>query len=208
MKGFDDKYAYFAWSLPASHVVVGPCGVLLFALRSDRGRVTVRGDKWREPFSIGRIFTLFAREGVGNPAAELEEQKQLLRKLLSTSSGTEDDQSSPGANRANGSTADGSIADVSIEGAAVFLNQQMQLDLDNPTIPALRADQVKDFVRRTAKEVKLNTRTVRELTKFLVEHSNFQDEDEFDVARWPSVPRYHRFASDYLNPRPRSFRLT
>ena len=54
----------------------------------------------------------------------------------------------------------------------------MQLDLDNPAIPALRADQVKDFVRRTAKEIRLNTGTVRELTNFLVEHSDFQGEEE------------------------------
>jgi hypothetical protein len=168
MKGFDNKYAYFVWSLPASHVVVGPCGILLFALRGDRGRVTVRGDKWREPFSIGRIFTLFAREGVGNPAAELEDQRQSLRKLLSNTQSAETDQPPASADLAN----------VPIEGAAVFLNQQIQLDVDNPTIPALRADQVKDYVRRTAKDVKLNSKTVRELTEFLVGHSTFQDEDD------------------------------
>ncbi len=61
LKGFDDKYGYFVWSLPAHHVLVGPHGLMVFALRSDRGKVTVQGDRWREPFSIGRFFTVFAR---------------------------------------------------------------------------------------------------------------------------------------------------
>ncbi len=68
MKGFDDKYAYFAHSLPANYVVSGPCGVLVFAVRSDRSRANVQGDNWKEPFTIGRFFTLFAREGLGDPA--------------------------------------------------------------------------------------------------------------------------------------------
>ena len=67
LKGFDNKYGYFAWSLPAHYLLAGPCGVIIFAARSDKGRVSVDGDKWREPFSLGRIFTVFAREGLGNP---------------------------------------------------------------------------------------------------------------------------------------------
>ena len=65
LKGFDNKYGYFAWSLPAHYLLAGPCGVIIFAARSDKGRVTVEGENWREPFSLGRIFTVFAREGLG-----------------------------------------------------------------------------------------------------------------------------------------------
>lgn len=67
MKGFDDKIAYFVHSLPATYLLAGPCGVLLFAVRSDRTQVTVQGDRWREKFSLGRFFTIFRREGLGNP---------------------------------------------------------------------------------------------------------------------------------------------
>ncbi|MEZ4620719.1 MAG: hypothetical protein R2867_35135 [Caldilineaceae bacterium] len=67
MKGFDDKYAYFSHGLPSQYVVSGPCGVLLFAVRGDRVNVIGSGDRWREPFRIGRFFTVFAREGLGNP---------------------------------------------------------------------------------------------------------------------------------------------
>jgi hypothetical protein len=164
MKGFDDKFAYFAHSLPtSSYVVAGPCGVLLFAARSDRGRVIVNGDRWREPFSFGRLLTLFAREGVGSPPRDLEEQSKKMRELLQKAS--------------NGASPTASLSEVPIDGAAVFLNEQSQLEVENATIPVLRLDQVKDFIRRRAKEAKLPAATVQTLTDFLREQSTYQQEN-------------------------------
>lgn len=156
MKGLDDKYSYFAMSLPASYALAGPNGVTVFAVRSDKGRVVVNGDKWREPFSFGRIFTIFAREGVGNPVADLEDQKQKIRQLLGETSETND-------------------ALTPIEGVAIFLNQEIQLDLTNPTVSALRADQLKDYVRARAKEVKFSNAAVRALNERLAEKAVYQE---------------------------------
>ena len=158
MKGFDDKYTYFAYSLPANYVVSGPCGILLFTVRSDKGRVTVNGDTWKEPFSLGRIFTVFAREGVGNPDRELQDQADKIRALLSEASAE------------NAAL----FSDVPINGAVVFLNSQVELELNSPSLPALRAKQVKDFMRRQTKEVKLPTATARVLSDYLVEKSTYQ----------------------------------
>ncbi|MFN3983337.1 MAG: hypothetical protein ACK4SA_23410 [Caldilinea sp.] len=160
MKGFDDKYAYFAMSLPVGYVLAGPNGVTVFAVRSDKGRVIVDGEKWREPFSIGRIFTMFSREGVGNPSHDLEDQKQKIRQVLGQ---MQDD-----ADSAN------PLASVPVDGAAVFLNQEIRLELNNPTVPVLRGDQIKDYVRARAKEVKLSNAAVRALTERLVEQATYQ----------------------------------
>lgn len=163
LKGFDDKFAYFAHSLPGCpYVVAGPCGVLLFAVRNDRGRFVISGDRWREPFSFGRIFTIFAREGVGHPPHELEEQSKKMRALLS--------QSANGA----GETATG-LAATPIDCAALFLNEQAKLDVENPVVPVLRPDQVKEFIRRKAKEAHLTPATARTLTDFLREHATYQE---------------------------------
>jgi len=75
LKGMDDKYAYYAFALPATYVVAGPCGVLTFAARSDKGRITGSGDRWREPFSFRRMMTVFAREGLGNPVRDVADQQ-------------------------------------------------------------------------------------------------------------------------------------
>lgn len=163
MKGFDDKYAYFAYSLdPSNYLVSGPCGILLFAVRSDRGRVAVQGDRWREPFSIGRFFTVFAREGVGNPARDLEEQQKKMRALL---------ESAP----ASGAEGESSVKTVPIDGAVVFLNSEIQLDVDSPTVTVLRTDQVKEYIRRKTKDVRLAGSTVRLLNDFLRDQSKYQE---------------------------------
>jgi hypothetical protein len=168
MKGFDDKFVYFAHSLPNSnYVLVGPCGILLFAIRGDDGRVTVTGDRWNEPFSLRRLMRIFAREGVGNPPRELAEQASKMREFLSRG---------PISN--GGDDSKDNLSAVPIEGAVVFINSAVQLELDSPTVPVLRVDQVKEYVRRKTKEVKLPNSTLRVLTDYLRENSKYQEEQE------------------------------
>jgi hypothetical protein len=164
MKGFDDKYAYFVHSLPATYLLAGPCGVLLFAVRSDRTQVTVQGDRWREKFSLGRFFTIFAREGLGNPPRELEEQSKKIRALLESAQP-----------KVDGEAGNVSLATVPIDCAAVFLNDSTQVEADGPTIPVLRTDQVKEYVRRKTREVKLSNPTIRALHEALREKGTYQE---------------------------------
>ena len=164
LKGFDDKYGYFALSLPVGYVVAGPNGVTIFAVRSDKGRVIVDGDKWKEPFSLGRIFTIFAREGVGNPGREIAEQSEKIRTLLTAANGQ----------REPATAVD--LTNAPVEGVAVFLNSEVRLELTNPTIPALRADQLKDYLRNRAKEVKLNNASQRAILEILASQAVHQDE--------------------------------
>ena len=168
LKGFDNKYGYFAWSLPANYALAGPCGVIVFATRSDKGRVTVEGDRWREPFSFGRIFTVFAREGLGNPSKEVEQQADKIREILSHCDG--------GSMAAGEGQDTSAFSDIPISVAAVFLNPEVNLTVENPTIPVLRADQVKEFVRRQARDSKLAANTVRSLTECLVQSADFDAE--------------------------------
>ena len=165
MKGFDDKFAYFAQSLPATYVLAGPNGITIFAVRSDKGRVQVDGAKWREPFSFSRIFTFFAREGVGNPERDLAEQTDRVRSLLAKAA-------------ADPAVAAAGLDTVPIDGVAIFLNAEIQLELNNPTVPVLRADQLKEYVRTRTKEVKVPNATQRGLVETLVNAAVFQQEEE------------------------------
>lgn len=168
MKGIDNKYAYHAFSLPASYVVAGPCGLLVFLAKSDKGRVSAKGDRWREPFSIGRMFTVFAREGIGRPQRDLELQQQDLRKMLEAIDAEQEEENKF------------ALADVPMDGAIVFLNDGMTLELENPIPAGLRVDQVKQFIRRKTKEVKLSNQEVRALLDALEEHCS--DNDGAEIA--------------------------
>ena len=165
LKGLDDKHAYYAYSLPVPYALSGPFGLINLAIRSDKGKVTIEGNRWREPFSFTRIFTIFAREGVGNPSKELAEQEQYLRNYLQKVQ--------------NGAAEAGNnLSEVPITSAVVFLNEGVQLVLNNPELTVLRADQLKDFVRRRTKEVKVPNVTQKLLTQTLSENAIHQDGEE------------------------------
>jgi hypothetical protein len=167
LKGLDDKHSYFVHSLPTSYVLTGSFGLIQFAVRSDRGRVTVNGDRWREPFSLGRLFTLFAREGVGNPQAELADQERRLRQWLQKVS----------VNGAASGKENGKVEEIPIGNATVFLNDSVQLDINNPSIAVLRGDQVKDYVRKRSKEVKVPAELLRTLNQTLEQNAAYQAEE-------------------------------
>lgn len=153
LKGFDDKYALFLWGLDeVPYMLVGPPGVQVFLVRGDKGTVRVHGDRWRERFNLGRILTSFTREGLGNPVREMQEAMQKVQELLQAAE-------SSGKLTVNAS-------DIPIESAAVFINPTTQLELENPSLPVLRVEQLKKYVR-TKRDQQLNANTVREVTNYL-----------------------------------------
>lgn len=153
LKGFDDKYSLFLWSLPQSnYLLVSPAGVYTFTVKGDKGKVTVDGDRWREAFSVGRLFTSFTREGLGNPSREVQEEIEKIRELLRQGD-------------ASGQLSVDS-ADVPVQGAVVFINPDVNLNITNPSVPVMTAGDLKKFLRDN-KNRSLNTAQVRELTDYL-----------------------------------------
>ncbi len=156
MKGLDDKFAFFSQSLAASsYLLAGPNGITVFALRSDKGKVIVDGNRWKEPFTLTRFFTFFAREGVGSPDQDIVAQKEKLRTLLAQGDG---------------------LAEVPMDGAALFLNPQIDLQLNNPVIPVLKPEQVKDYVRARVKDARVPNATQKALVEFLAANATWQEE--------------------------------
>jgi hypothetical protein len=155
LKGLDDKFAFFSQSLPASYLLAGPNGITIFALRSDKGKVIVNGQQWKEPFTLTRLFTFFAREGVGSPDQDIEAQKEKLRTLLAEGEG---------------------LAEVPMDGAALFLNPQIELQVTDPVIPVLKPEQVKDYVRARVKEARVPNATQKSLVDFLAAKATWQEE--------------------------------
>ncbi|MCY4411584.1 MAG: hypothetical protein OXC27_14075 [Caldilineaceae bacterium] len=154
LKGFDDKYALFLWGLDdVPYILVGPLGVRVFLVRSDKGTVRVYGDKWRERFSMGRMLMFLNREGLGNPVREIEDTERRVLELLQEGEAS-------GELRVN-------AADVPIESAAVFINPATQLEIENPSMPVLRVDQLKKYVR-TKKDQQLDAGEVRAVTDYLL----------------------------------------
>lgn len=158
LKGFDNKYSLFLWSLPESeYVLVGPPGIFAFAVRSDKGVVNVEGSRWREKFSLGRVLTSFTREGLGNPGRDLLETEQKMRAVFQQAE-------SEGKLKVD-------AGGVPIQGAVVFVNPGIELNAVNPDVPALLAPDVKKFIRENKGQM-LSATELRELTDFLKQRAS------------------------------------
>lgn len=148
LKGLDDKYMLFIFSLPVSYVLLTPFSIMTLAVRSDKGSVRVEGDKWKERWGLSRILTIFSREGVGHPPTELDDQTRKMQKYLANVPAPSDDP-------------------VLIEGAVLFINSETQVEASNPSVPVVRIDQFKDFLRKRAKETKANPAVMRAVADFM-----------------------------------------
>jgi hypothetical protein len=156
LKGFDDKYSLFLWSLPQSnYLLVGPSGIYVFMVKGDKGKVSVEGDRWREAFSIGRIFTSFTREGLGNPSRELQEDQDRVRELLQQG-------------EAGGKLKGMDAAEVPVQGAVVFINPGVELSVTNPSLPVVQSADVKKVIRDNKGRM-LSAPQLRAVTDFLKE---------------------------------------
>lgn len=129
LKGLDDRYEYYAWQLPVANVLLGPGGVYALIVRDTDGVVNAKEGQWKQPFTVSRIFTIFAREGLGNPTREATAEVSRLQAWIQ--------QNQP---------------ELAIEPkpVVVFTNPKAQLNLDNPGVTVVALGQLKDMVRKPA----------------------------------------------------------
>jgi hypothetical protein len=139
LKGLDKRYHFYAWSLPADYVLMGPAGLFVFAAKDHMGQVEYRDGRWRQPFRWTRLLTVFALEGLGNPEREAADQAARLARFLADAWGAEE------------------AAQVPVQGVIVFLAANAELHLtDEPSLPVLPLRRLKDFIRSQGKGEKLS----------------------------------------------------
>jgi len=142
MKGFDDRYHLYAWTLPVPYVLLSPQGVYTFTTRDQTGQVSVTGANWRTKFGLGRVLAMFAQEGLGNPSAEAQMQAARLSqwiksRLLETA--------------------------IDVQPAVVFIDPRVQLQVNEPAVPVLEPKGMKKWLRGSGKGQYLKTAEFRAL---------------------------------------------
>lgn len=142
MKGFDDRYHFYAWSLPAPYVLLTPGGVYSFVTRDQTGQITVSGSQWRTKFNIGRILLLFAQEGLGNPTRDAVDNAERLDKWIRS---------------------DAPDVSVDVQPVIVFIDERAQLQINEPAVPVLNAKGLKKWLRGAGKASELSMADYRVL---------------------------------------------
>jgi hypothetical protein len=127
LKGFDDRYRLYNYTLPAPHVLLSPAGLYVLTAMGQDGTVRYEEDKFHRNFSVGRIFRFMADEGMGRPFAEGDAQVRALRQYLEGHAAAEG---------------------VDIQNIVVFYNPRVQLIVTEPSRPVIEPKGLKKVVRK------------------------------------------------------------
>ncbi|MBI1277200.1 MAG: hypothetical protein GC179_03635 [Anaerolineaceae bacterium] len=136
LKGLSKRSVlYNYYHFPARHVLVAPQGVFAIVTRYQDGRYIVDGDKWQSPggpfAAIGRFFR---RDSIGNPSADAVKAAEFVKGLI-------------------GKT----LPDVEVQPLIIFVDPKARLEINNPTVPVLYADEnkepnLRDFMRQLSQK--------------------------------------------------------
>jgi hypothetical protein len=142
LKGFDDRYHYYAWSLQMPYVLLSPQGIYIFTVRDQSGQISVNGSQWKSKFNISKLLMAFASEGLGNPTNEaLDNATRLttwIKGKLPEFSGT-------------------------VQSIIVFTDPRVQLEITAPTVPVVVPKDLKKWLRGTGKGDSLKSADLKAL---------------------------------------------
>jgi hypothetical protein len=142
MKGFDDRFHFYAWSLPTPYVLLSPQGIYTLTTRDQSGQVSVTGSTWKSKLSLGRLLAIFGQEGLGNPTMDAQAQAAKLGAWIKSKL--------PDLN-------------VEVQPVVVFIDARVQLEIDAPTVPVLDPKGIKKWLRGGNKGQNLRTTDLRSL---------------------------------------------
>ncbi len=142
LKGFDDRYHYYAWTLPLPYVLLSPQGIHVFIVRDQTGQITVNGSQWKSKFSVSRILMAFASEGLGNPSSEATDHANRLTNWITSK-----------------------LPDFAsaVQPVIIFTDPRAQLEVNQPTVPVLEPKGLKKWLRGPGKGDTLKATDLRAL---------------------------------------------
>jgi hypothetical protein len=146
LKGLDERYTIYHYTTVVSHLLVGPAGMWIILPRHQGGKIFYAKGRWKQTRSgcLQTYLRFFAQEGIGRPDLDIPVETQTLEKYFSKKH------------------ADIEIPE--IQNAIVFTNEKVELELEGAPTPSLPAKELKEFLRKKAKEAPLSMTKVKEIT--------------------------------------------
>lgn len=128
LQQFPDKYELVHYASlgkrTVEHMLLHPGGVLVLTVRELPGQVVHRNGRWRKRGAgLGRLFGMGGPQ-LGNPTYQTETDVEAVRRHLQEAG-----------------------LEVEVDGAIVFINPLVELDVEEPDFPVMNADGLPEFVR-------------------------------------------------------------
>jgi hypothetical protein len=152
LKGLPGDHTIYHYTSPVPHLLVGASGIWLLLPYSLRGRVIYKKNRWRVAGGgfAQSYLRLFGQETIGRPDLEAEGQTATLEKFLKKKL-EEGDEIPP------------------ISAILVFLDENIEIDAADASLPAVQAKKLKEFLRKIGKEQQLPPEDVERVKTALSE---------------------------------------
>ena len=134
LKGLQNDFVMYHYSTPVSHLLLGPAGVWVLLPYHQRGQVTFKKNRWQMSGGgfLQAYMRIFGQEGLGRPDLEIESEITALKKYLAKHM---DQAEIP-----------------EINALIVFTSDDVEIDAEGATVPALKLKQMKEFIRKRVKD--------------------------------------------------------
>lgn len=140
-------WALYYMALPAETVLVSPGGLFVVDDFKHDGLIRIQGARWRDRRSLLRRLTSLGRRAVRDPSRLLDLQAEALREALVAR--------------------DEAWASLPIDPLVVFTHPAAELEREDPSLPVVRADELRTWLRTEGRRKALPPRVQRDLARAL-----------------------------------------
>ncbi len=132
LKGLTKDYTLYHYITSVSHLLIGPAGIWILEPYYQRGTMVYQKGRWKQKGGgvLLGYLKIFAQEGLGRPDLEIDSDLSNLSNFLKKQLGNEIPP---------------------IQAVLVFTDERAELKIENAPHPALKLDELKEFLRKTAK---------------------------------------------------------
>lgn len=149
LEELDKRYALFSYYLPSHHVVSSHYGLTVLEPRTMEGVVRVNGARWQHKAGFRKIFQFFGEPSLGKPDQDLAQNVKWVQEWIGKLM-PEDD--------------------IPVNGAVVFTNPKVDLQVSGQTSPVMVAADLARFLKEGLKGSSvLTTARQKELRRVLDE---------------------------------------
>jgi hypothetical protein len=150
MKGLNHGSRLYNYLLPVDHVLLAPSGLYVLMLKFQDGRIISQGDKWRRRLGLLDSIRALFEPRLGNPVRQARSEAARVQTWL------------------HARLPD---LEVPVHPLIVFANPKAELQLEEPTVPAVALADLKGYLRAALKEKALPQATLEALTNLCDEQA-------------------------------------
>jgi hypothetical protein len=147
LKGLNDQYSIYHYTTPASHLLVGPSGLMVLMPYFQLGKIIYDKKRYRQKGGgvVQRWLRLMGGEGIGRPELDASSEITSVNRLIQRK-----------------------LPDISAPTAQpimVFTSDKAELDVAEAPIMTLHLKELKNTIRKMAKDKPITPEVIQEINQ-------------------------------------------